>query len=96
MKKKDFEQLVESVREMKRIRSGNDKPARVVTMEAVDIKKIREKIHQSQADFAYMIGVSPSTLRNWEQGLREPQGPARALLKVAEKNPEAVLKALHM
>jgi putative transcriptional regulator len=36
-----------------------------------------------------MIGVSTSTLQDWEQGRREPEGPAKALLKVAEKDPEA-------
>jgi putative transcriptional regulator len=41
-----------------------------------------------------MIGVSVSTLQNWEQGRRKPDGPARALLKVASENPDAVTKAL--
>jgi putative transcriptional regulator len=67
----------------------------VIKVEKIPIKLIRRKLKQSQTDFAYMIGVSPSTLRNWEQGTREPHGPARALLKVAYKNPEAVYKALH-
>jgi putative transcriptional regulator len=42
-----------------------------------------------------MIGVSKGTLQNWEQGRREPDGPARALLHIADKNPKAVLDALH-
>jgi putative transcriptional regulator len=41
-----------------------------------------------------MIGVSVATLRNWEQGRRRPEGPARALLKVAAANPEMVAAAL--
>ncbi len=41
-----------------------------------------------------MIGVSAATLQNWEQGRRHPEGPARALLKVASHNPEAVAEAL--
>lgn len=41
-----------------------------------------------------MIGVSRSTLQNREQGRREPMGPAKALLRVAEKRPDAVLEAL--
>ncbi|PYV38295.1 MAG: transcriptional regulator, partial [Acidobacteria bacterium] len=48
----------------------------------------------SQAEFALMIGVSVATLKNWEQGRRTPEGPARALLKVAAKNPKAVAEAL--
>ena len=46
------------------------------------------------SEIALMIGVSVSTLQNWEQGRRNPDGPARALLKVASENPEAVSKAL--
>lgn len=49
----------------------------------------------SQNEFALMLGVSPRTLQNWEQGRREPEGSARALLIVAQKNPKAVLEALH-
>lgn len=49
---------------------------------------------QSQAEFARMIGVSVATLQNWEQGRRRPEGPARALLKVAAVNPQAVAAAL--
>ena len=41
-----------------------------------------------------MIGVSVATLQNWEQGRRKPEGPAQALLKIAEKNPRAVAEAL--
>ena len=42
-----------------------------------------------------MIGVSVATLRNWEQGRRTPDGPALALLRVAARNPKAVIQALH-
>jgi len=42
-----------------------------------------------------MIGVSVDTLQNWEQGRRKPEGPALALLKVAEANPQTVMEALH-
>ncbi len=59
-----------------------------------DVKAIREKLDQSQTEFAALIGVSVATLRNWEQGRRRPEGPARALLKVAEHNPMAVAEAL--
>jgi len=47
-----------------------------------------------QNEFALMIGVSVATLQNWEQGRRTPDGPARALLKVAAEAPDAVAKAL--
>ena len=59
-----------------------------------DIKSIRLKLGKSQSEFALMIGVSLATLQNWEQGRRIPEGPARALLKVAADNPKAVADAL--
>lgn len=80
---------------MKDIRGGRVKPARVTRIAPTDVKDIRQKLQQSQTEFAYMIGVSPSTLRNWEQGLRQPEGAARALLQVAQKDPQAVWNALH-
>jgi putative transcriptional regulator len=47
----------------------------------------------SQPKFANLIGVEVSTLRNWEQGRREPTGPARVLIQAIEKDPEHVIKA---
>ena len=95
MNKRDFSNLVESIKEMKLIRAGKLKPARVTKIEPISIKAIRQKLHQSQSQFAFMIGVSPSTLKNWEQGTRRPEGAAKALLTVAQKNPRAVYQALH-
>ena len=95
MDKHHFNNLVQSVKEMKLILKGELKPARVTKFEPISIKSIRHKLHQSQSEFAFMIGVSPSTLKNWEQGTREPEGAARALLTVAQKNPKAVYQALH-
>lgn len=94
MKKKDFDELVASVREAGAIRRGEKKPSRVFEFEPEDVKRVRARLRQSQTEFASMIGVSIATLRNWEQGRRVPEGPARALLRVASKNPEAVKKAL--
>ena len=56
---------------------------------------VREHLDVSQGDFAVMIGVSTRTLQNWEQGRRQPEGPAKALLTIASRNPSAVLDALH-
>jgi putative transcriptional regulator len=57
------------------------------------IREIRDKLFVSQAIFAEMLGVSASSVRAWEQGKREPDGPARRLLQIAEMHPE-VLKAV--
>ncbi len=59
-----------------------------------EVKSIRYKLNQSQAEFAMMIGVSLATLQGWEDGRHHPDGPAMALLRVAAKNPKIVAKAL--
>jgi putative transcriptional regulator len=70
------------------------KPSRTTTFNPADVRAIRKKLEKSQSEFALMIGVSVSTLQNWEQGRRIPEGPAQALLKIASANPEAVAQAL--
>jgi putative transcriptional regulator len=92
--KKDFDNLVTSIRQAGRIRRGEVKPSRVNQFAPPDIRAIRRRLGQSQTEFARMIGVSVATLQNWEQGRRQPEGPARALLKVAAVNPQAVAAAL--
>ena len=94
MKRADFNELISSVREAGQIRRGQKKASRVFEFKAADVRRVRQKLGKSQTDFAMMIGVSVATLRNWEQGRRVPDGPARALLKVAAKNPTAVAEAL--
>jgi putative transcriptional regulator len=94
MKKQDFENLAESVRQAGRIRRGEAKASRVTEFVLVDVKAVRMQLGKSQSEFARMIGVSISTLQNWEQGRCRPEGPARALLRVAAANPEAVAAAL--
>ncbi len=94
MRKKDFENLVEGVRQAGAIRRGELEPGRVTEFAPVDVKAVRLRLAKTQSEFARMIGVSVSTLQNWEQGRRRPEGPARALLRVAEVNPEAVAAAL--
>lgn len=94
MKKKDFDDLIKSVRQAGKIRRKKMRPSRAVTFKPADIRGIRHSLGKSQTEFAMMIGVSVATLRNWEQGRRVPDGPAQALLRVAAQNPEAVADAL--
>ena len=94
MKKAMFEELLESVREAGRIRRGEAKPSRVFYFTPTDVKAIRARLGKSQSQFALMIGVSVSTLQNWEQGRRRPEGPAQALLRVAAAAPNIVAKTL--
>lgn len=91
----DFAKLVDSIKEAGEIKKGNLKPKRSVRLKQPNIKLIRSQLNVSQEEFALLIGVSVRTLQNWEQGRREPEGPAKALLRVASKNPKAVLEALH-
>jgi len=94
MKQGDFDELLESVREAGKILRGEAEPSREFSFTAEDVQSIRKKLKKSQDEFALMIGVSVATLRNWEQGRRQPHGPARALLQIAAQNPKAVEKAL--
>lgn len=94
MRKSDFDSLVSSIRQAGSIQRGETQPSRVTEFAAVDVKAIRQRFRKSQREFACMIGVSVATLQNWEQGRRRPDGPARALLTVAAKEPEAVSAAL--
>ena len=94
MKEDDFGELVTSIKEAGDIKRGSRTPSRIFEIGPVDIKAVRQRLQRSQPEFALMIGVSVATLRNWEQGRRRPEGPARALLKVAAEDPDAVEKAL--
>lgn len=90
MKEELFDQLVASVREAGKILRGAAPPSRSFIVEAPPVKPIRTKFGLSQSEFAALLGISVQTLRNWEQGRRTPDGPARVLLQVAAKHPDAV------
>ena len=62
--------------------------------ETINVKNIREKTGMSQQRFCATFGISLGTLRHWEQGLRSPRGAARVLLKVVDKDPKAVIRAI--
>ena len=106
-KKKDTfgQQLIESAREAVAIERGEKKPARITRYTAAEskvepppryvsdrIKEIRGQMALSQPVFAAALNVSPETVRAWEQGKREPDGPTLRLLEVAEEHPEVLLE----
>ena len=95
MKDAAFQDLLTSVRQAGQIRRGSRRPARTMTFHPTDVQAVRAKLGTSQAEFALMIGISVATLRNWEQGRRTTDGPALALLRVAARNPKAVIQAVH-
>ncbi len=94
MKDELFEELRRSVREGGAILRGRRKPSRAFHLEEPDVRAVRKGYRLSQSKFAALMGISPATLRNWEQGRRKPEGSARILLRIVAKHPEAVLDAV--
>ena len=74
-------------------RNARATPAPAYT--AGQIREIRRRLSLSQPVFAEMLNVSASTVRAWEQGTREPDGPTRRLLQVADLHPEALTDAVY-
>ena len=70
--------------------------ARRVTpvLDPQDIKALRARLGLTQEQFARRFGFSVETIRNYEQGHRQPTGPARVLLRVIASEPDAVTRAL--
>ncbi len=89
-----FNELLESIEQAGEIKKGQAKPSRQFTIEEPDVLAIREKYGMTQKEFSSLLGISVGTLRNWEQGRRKPQGPAKVLLRIAEKRPKAILESL--
>ena len=87
-----FEELYSAVQEMDEVVEGKRKPSRVFDVKGV--KKLRVELGYSQPKFASLLKIDVGTLRNWEQGLRTPTGPAQALITAIQKDPKNVLKAL--
>lgn len=67
---------------------------RVHVPEKIDVRKIRTRLGLSQEAFAETYGFALSAVRDWEQGRRRPERSARILLKIVEREPEAVTRAL--
>ncbi|KTC25735.1 MULTISPECIES: NadS family protein [Pseudomonas] len=91
---KFFDELMESVQEMNEVLRGEREPSREFHVDAMQVKEIRKATGLTQAKFAALIDVQLGTLRNWEQGRRDPTGPAKALLKAIHNDPVHVLNAL--
>jgi putative transcriptional regulator len=95
MKNEDFDGLMASVAEARAFARGEAVPGlRIHHFPAIDIAAIRKKSGATQDGFARQIGVSIATLRNWEQGRRQPEGPARILLSMLARDPGIVKRML--
>src|SRR5215208_5632044 len=89
-----FSRLVESMTQMNEIIDGERAPSREYAFDALHVKEIRKNTGLTQEKFCKLIDVKMGTLRNWEQGRREPTGPAKALLRAIKNDPKHVLMAL--
>jgi putative transcriptional regulator len=88
--------LLQSAEQALSIARGEADPAtyRVHLPEVVDVKTVRQRLGLTQAAFAARFGFSLAAVRDWEQGRRRPERSARLLLKLVEREPEAVARVL--
>jgi putative transcriptional regulator len=95
MKKDDFDGIMQGLREALAHARGEDVPGLRVHLPAnLDVAAIRKRTGLSQGSFANTIAVPVGTLRNWEQKRRQPEGPARVLLALLDRNPNLVAETL--
>lgn len=68
--------------------------APAIATRSIDVAALRKRLGMSQGVFARKYGLSVGTIRDWEQGRSQPDGPARVLLQVIDREPQAVERAL--
>lgn len=95
MNTQDFENLLESVKQADAIIKGDREPSRITEAAAYRVRSIRQSLELTQPEFARLVRVSVGTIRNWEQGRRQPVGPAAALLQALKNDPQHVIKAIN-
>ncbi len=89
------ERIMQGLKEALAHAQGDEVPGIVVHVPTtIDVSAVRQRTGLSQAAFSRRIGVSPATLRNWEQGRRAPDGAARVLLAMLARNPRIVEETL--
>ena len=96
MSKRAFDKIRAGLEDAIAIARGEADPStyRVHVPFEIDVKAIRRKLGMTQAEFARSFGFGLDTVQNWEQGRRRPEGAARAFLKVIDREPDAVRRAL--
>lgn len=89
MSKRDIgAEILGGIREIQQYKKGTVQLKTTALSEPSPPQVIRSKLKMSQSAFAGLLGISIRTLQDWEQGRREPPGPAVALLRIAEQHPE--------
>jgi len=95
MSGKAFSKMMRGLEEAKAYMEGERKGYKVTVPPSEDVKSIRKGLRMTQAAFSDSFGFSLDTVKHWEGGRRTPEVPARAYLTVIQRNPSAVLEALH-
>jgi putative transcriptional regulator len=87
----DAKTLAQSLDEIHRFKRGEiSLKTTEVIPPLIDVKRLRSKIGLSQSEFAQRFGFTTAAIRNWEQGVREPEGPARTLLALIDQSPDLI------
>ena len=86
------QEILDGLQEIKEYKAGIKNLRTRKLIQPSPPKVIRARLNLSQAAFASLLGVGLRTVQDWEQGRRKPSGPAEALLRIAEQNPEVFLK----
>jgi putative transcriptional regulator len=96
MTKKAFEMIAAGLEDAIAIAKGEADPStyRVHAPADIDVLKIRRALGLTREAFAMRFGLELGTVRDWEQRKRKPEGPARVLLAVIKKEPDAVTRSL--
>ena len=85
-------EILEGMREIKAFKEGKVNLVTRELSEPSHPKEIRARLNLSQSAFAGLMGVSVRTVQDWEQSRREPSGPAKSLLRIAEQHPDVFLE----
>ena len=93
MPEEDFALLLESAAEMTHILQGKRQPSRVIRVKAPKAIPARAALSITRPDLAAMLGVSPRTIENWEQGRRSIPRMARIILNIAARHPKVLREA---
>ena len=88
--------LVKSIGEACELAEGKRNASRVHLVEVPDVRAIRRKLRMSQTEFAERYRIPLPTLKNWEQGRRQPDAPASAYLHVIARRPREISEALKL
>jgi putative transcriptional regulator len=86
------QEILEGIREIKAYKAGRIDLKTRELKEPSSPQDIRRKLKLSQSAFAGLMGVSLRTVQDWEQGRRQPSGPAKSLLRIAEQRPEVFME----